>query len=494
MKPNVSRTDHASPPTTARRWCPAGWGMLASLGAVLFTANATAARPEQLPLQYTPYVIDVYITAENPADLNESAANVLRQRVTDSARSYLGAAWTMHARSAPPALEGELLARLEELTPERLVELTIESTADESRRTHKAMYVVLKGERTGWSIAVRELDFRTYHLSPVIERQRVPRWRLAEGVLQATVAAFSPVAQIGVAEGARIEGQVQAAGLVVNADSPVLVQQGEPLTPIIRRNDRLGRATPDDVLALPWTVLETLSLDGAKLQCRIHSAHHNPLGMRSRLRLQRFAQATRYPSRQTRLNLQTPGDDPSPLVGYEIVRFDDERLSVVARTDAAGSARLPPADERWRKLYVRHGDRLLARLPIVTGWSDDYTVEMPSDDIRLAAEGFVSALRQELIDTVARRRILAARIRRRIAAGQFDEAEDLLADFRTLATARDFARRLDQAQSELVADNARAQQLIDQMFSETRGVLQRYLDPDEAEALATQIARAKAEG
>ena len=38
------------------------------------------------------------------------------------------------------------------------------------------------------------------------------------------------------------------------------------------------------------------------------------------------------------------------------------------------------------------------------------------------------------------------------------------------------------------------QQLIDQMFTETKEVLRRYLDPREADALANQLAAARAEG
>ena len=445
----------------------------------------------QLPLEYTPYAIDVHVALDDPADLSTESRQRFHARLLHLASAFIGPAWTIQSGPARGAMVGEMLTRFETATAQRLVELT----AGE-HQPHKAMFVHLRTMHGHWSVAVRELDYRTYQLSPVLRTARVPHDRLTDAVLETIVAAFSPLAELRAAQGDVATGTLQASHLIPGDESPLLVRKGEPLVPIVRRNDRLGRAGPKDVLPIGWTVLETRELDGANLTCQIHSAHVNPLGGKRRLRLQRYAQAIRYPPRAARLTLQTPDELPNPLVGYDIIQRDAGTgdAHVVGRTGDDGSTVLGPSAEPWRVLYVRHGDRFLARLPMIAGWSDHYLVTLPSDDVRLAAEGFVSAFRQEIVDTVARRQILATRIRRRIADGQFDEAQALLEEFRQLAGARQFGQRMDAARAELVADNTRAQQLIDQMFNETRQTLQRYLTAGEADALAKQLAAARAEG
>ena len=163
-------------------------------------------------------------------------------------------------------------------------------------------------------------------------------------------------------------------------------------------------------------------------------------------------------------------------------------------TNERGTVILPAASQQWQLLYVRHGDRVMARLPIISGASDQYTVELPSDDVRLAAAGFLGTFRQEMIDTVARRQILAARIRRLMATGKFDEAQSLLVELRSLPTAGEFTKRLNEAQIALRADDGRSQQLIEQMFAQTRQMLAQYLDPGEVDALSKQLDASRAAG
>lgn len=465
-----------------------------AFAAALLAARASAfaaVTDAKAAWEYAPYRIEVLTAALNPADLNTADAARLHERLQKLSAAYVGAPWTLNARSALGLLRAEMLTRFDDLS----VEIVREALPDEVD-ADKLMLVLLSRDAGGWQIAVRELDLRTFHISPVIRVSDVAHSALAEQLLAALVSAFSPTARLGPADRNTVRGQLQAAQLAIDADSPVLVAPGEALLPFLRRNDRLGHAQPHDVQAIPWTVLELQQRDAAAIECRVHSAHVNPLGGKSRLRLVRYAQATRYPPRTVQLALQTPGDDPAPLVGYELVRRDGQtgRVVVLGETDAAGIATLPPAEEAWRLLYVRHGDRLLARLPIIRGARGRYDVPLHSDDARLAAAGFAAALRQEIIDTLARRQLLATRIHRRIAEGRLDDAQTLLDEFRRLDSARQFQQRLADARRELFADNARSQQLIDQMFAEIRDAAARYLDPDEPSALETELSQARAAG
>jgi uncharacterized protein HemY len=121
-------------------------------------------------------------------------------------------------------------------------------------------------------------------------------------------------------------------------------------------------------------------------------------------------------------------------------------------------------------------------------------VPLANDDIRLAAQSVVASLKQDVVDTVARRQIVATRFRGRLAAGEFDDAEKLLAEFRQLHDHREFDRRLAASKADHIADNARAQQHIDAMFAETQQVLRRYLDPQEFQRMQSQLAQARRGG
>ncbi len=460
---------------------------------VIFIASMNASA--QAPLEFTPYRIEVFLAMDDDAQFSAGERARLHTSVESLAHAQVGAAWTVSVREAKGKLRGDLLTRFHRLDAENLIAQLDDGARDGDNSPHKLMFFLLNSDRGRWSIAARELDVRTFHLSPAVSRKDVARPMLPTEIVQAMVDVFSPLAKLGTADGAVVVGHLQAGSLVMSEDSPAILKIGDPLVPILRRNDRLGRATPRDVVVLPWTVLEARSLEGSQVTCQVHTAHQNPLGRRSRLRIERFGLATRYRPAPTRLLLQTPGDDPAPLAGYELVRLNSEEGNVepLARTDAAGRASLPASDDPFEILFVRHGDRILARLPMVAGWSDFYSVALPSDDVRLAAEGFIAALRQQVVDTVARRQLLATRIRNRIAQGRFGDAESLLEEFRQLESGREFHRRLGDARAELVADNARAQQLIDEMFAETRQVIDRYLDPDEASVLARQLSSAKSE-
>jgi hypothetical protein len=342
-------------------------------------------------------------------------------------------------------------------------------------------------------LAVRELDMTTRELGPGVYREAYSRRELAGDVLDALVSAFTPLVELERAKGNAIAGKLRAAALVDDEASPLVVAPGDPLAVVLRIDDRLGRTTSDQVYPLPLTVLSVSSRDGADITCEIHAATRHRLGARASFRLSRYALAVRPPRGPTRVVLQTPGDAGRPLPDYELVEegAKGEGVRVVARSDAFGRAEIAAGDRPWRLLYVRHGEHLLARLPIITGRERELVVPLASNDVRLRAEGFVAALEQEVVDTVARRQILTARLRQKIAAKDYDAAQAVLEQLQGLTSSRDFNERLQAARAKYVGDSARSQQHIDDLFLTTRESLTRYLDPQEIERLQTQLAQAR---
>jgi hypothetical protein len=134
-------------------------------------------------------------------------------------------------------------------------------------------------------------------------------------------------------------------------------------------------------------------------------------------------------------------------------------------------------------LYVKNGETLLARLPIVVGLQPLYVAEVPDDSRRLEAEAFLRGLQSEVVDLVALRQVAAARVRLRMEEGKLDQAKLLVDELRQLKDYEKMARDLDNVQRQ-VLDPASgpltpvAQLRIEKMFQQTRELLQKYLQND----------------
>src|SRR5690606_37951609 len=111
-----------------------------------------------------------------------------------------------------------------------------------------------------------------------------------------------------------------------------------------------------------------------------------------------------------------------PLVGYAIYGKDPdaEETRLIGYTDWRGRVEVAVGEKPLEILYVRSGGALLARLPIVAGTSEVATVRLLNDETRLQAEALVRGVQATLVDLVAQRELLAARIRRSLQEGRLD--------------------------------------------------------------------------
>ncbi len=132
--------------------------------------------------------------------------------------------------------------------------------------------------------------------------------------------------------------------------------------------------------------------------------------------------------------------------------------------------------------YVRNGDTVLARLPILVGLNEKEVAELPDDSRRLEAESFLRGLQGEIVDAVARRQMLAMRIQARVKEGKGEDARKLLDELKRVATYDRLAKTLESVQRKVLATDRppipfATQKRIDTMFDTTRQMMQKYL-PD----------------
>jgi hypothetical protein len=133
--------------------------------------------------------------------------------------------------------------------------------------------------------------------------------------------------------------------------------------------------------------------------------------------------------------------------------------------------------------YIKNGETLLARLPVITGYRDLEKADLPDDRRRLQAEAFLKGLQGEVLDLVVRRKILDARIKKKIDEGKRDEAFALLDELKKVKTYDGLSSQIQGIQRRATSTDsgpvpAPVAERIDKMIDMTRVLMQKYLQDD----------------
>lgn len=469
----------------APRW--AGVALAASL--LLAGAGRAAA---QATWDYSPYTIKVWLATDAAAELTPGLAQRIAQTLTERAWVVAGAAWEVQVMACPEALNWDA-ARAPELVTTDAIESLAPATLKED---DKLFLLSLRDELTGLTVTARELDCRTRFWQPLVTRHVTQPSRIAEAAFAVLCEAFVPFGRIESAKGKEALLRVRADGLVIEEDSPARIGEGDVLVPIIRRNDRLGEPLENGIQQAAWTFLTVSTRRGTQWQCQVASGMTSPLGTRSSARTMRLGLLAKPRWETTDLAVRTSGENPVPLGGYEIYSKppDVENAELLGATDWRGRITIAPKPHPLQILYVRNGGRLLARLPLVPGLAPLVTVQVTNDDPRLFAEGYVKGLQNRIMDLVARRELYITRFRRHLEKQEIEQAQKLLEEFRSLENRSDLSRQLDQQVQRTKSSDRRVQAAIDQLFTDTRQLLLKFLDPRTSNQLAEELLRAQRAG
>ncbi len=481
---------------------PKGWtptcrrGTAVGSAAVFFVFGLIFACPSELRAQatweYSPYSVQVWLAMDNAAELTPVLAQRIGQAVSDRAWVVAGAAWQVNIAACPAALAWDAARYPDRVTVDAVLALA----PDLIKQDDKLFLLGIRDELTGLTIAVRELDCRTRLWQPVVTRHVSQPGRVADEAFAALVDAFVPFGRVESAKGKEAVVRVRADGLITGEQSPARIAERDVLVPIIRRNDRLGEPLENGIQQAAWTFLTVSGRTGNQWQCLVSSGMTSPLGGRSSARTVRLALRAKPRLDATELAVRTQGDQPAPLAGYEVYskapEADDADLLGV--TDWRGRIAVVRKPNPLQILYVRNGGQLLARLPVVAGLEPLVAVQVTDDAPRLFAEGYVKGLQNRAMDLVARRELYIARFRRHLQNKEYDQAKTLLETFRGLENRADLARQLDQQAQRVKSSDRRVQAKIDQLFTDTRQLLLKFLDPRTSNQLADELLRTQRPG
>lgn len=491
--------------------------MLAALG--LLAAASARAAAAALVWEYEPYRVDVWLAVDPAAGNRDALLAELTSALPAQIDRIIGGAWDAQVRAAPPMLTAAALTNIDQLsadawpataspirvTASAAMPSTVTATPSVENDTatqaeqppappapiDKQIVLVISESASGWQVTARELDTASGLTGRVVRQQIAQRSQLAEAAFRALLDCFAPLARIDGVEGKSVQLAWRAGKLPPRDTTLQFVRPGDLLLPVLREFDRAGQTRR--VQPLEWTFVRLDAADGSLNRGTLLSGLRSPLGRRRRGKIEQFAVVVRPPGGATWLELCSRTDADRPLVGYEVYAHtpDSPTTRFLGRTDGRGRLRIEadPTDPLLM-LIVKHGQEFLARLPIVPGLHPQQRAPVIDDDLRMAIEGYVIGMQEQLVDTIVRRKILLARMRTRIESGRAAEAQPLLDELRKLETPERFLNELASRERSIVAADPVSAAKIRKLFTDTREAIHRYLDADEIDAAQRELAKA----
>ena len=477
----------------------------------LIASMSAGSAAAQSVWELTPYRIQLIPAAASAPELTPALEEDLSADLLWRIDAVVGAPWDVTLATATPALRRAMIADVDNVA--------IEALPEDSLQFDKVMLLVVLPAATGYEVTACELDVRTRTWNTPV---RVPAWqaaKLRDAAFQAVRHAFAPLGQVASVDDDNkvVTLRLRACGLPPRDRTFVPAAPGVLFQPVIRHEDREGKLR--GIVPLPWTFLRVRRVLQAAVECDLYTGLRTPLSGRRRGQWEQLALAVVPPNRPTRLTLMSRVNPKQVLVGYDVYvqSPDSTATESLGRTDRKGSVTVQPDGDPLRLLLVKHGGMLLARLPTVpgiqqwpkvkrkepttrwrlgrapmaSGMEEPLLADVPDDDQRLAAEGFILGLQEDLVDLVTRHEVLVAQAKARLKAKEIDEADALIRQLGRLKTRDQLARELDQQNDKTYSDDDGVQRQINGMFDNTQKLLKEYLDPKVIEGLSDELAGAR---
>jgi hypothetical protein len=465
---------HAPSGVVLRLW-------LSSAARILFVLHGTLLAIANLPArthaadggwEYQPYRVQALLAIDVPGGLTEIWTIELPAYLQQRADIALAPLWLVEFKLAAGAERPQVFNRLEtqSLPPPK------ELLGDKD----KLLLLSVRRTPTGFELAAREFDQYVQRWGTTLHRECLQEVAVPEQLFHLAREALSPLAQLepDADNPQRVTLKPRGAEVPRSVDAPPWAKASDVFLPIVRRTARSGQLVENGVQPVAWTYVEAIDGKDKSLEFTVRSGSRRPFAGRRQGRTEQLAIAVRADAGPTTLHLQSRKNENKPLVGYEVLSQStgQENPTTIGLSDLAGNVRIPPGKSRVASLIVKHGGQLLAKLPIVPGAQQTVNVPLPDDDARLAAEARLAALREDLIDVVARRNILIARARQKINKNDFAGAQELLRALDELPGKPQFDLTINSAKRLLRSDDPLMQRRIDQLFQATQTLTAQFLD------------------
>ncbi|MEN6451607.1 MAG: hypothetical protein ABFC96_14030 [Thermoguttaceae bacterium] len=472
-------------PAWGERWLLRGAAFLGLAVAALVGASVAAAA-DQTVWPMTPYQVQVLVAFEPQPSLTPRLHEALCKSLAARIDTVMGAAWNTTVSAPPPALERDMVRGLAGLRADQI--------PLPPPQVDKMMLVAVTAAPGGMKVTVRDFDLRTRVLNRPIFRSVWHVATLEEAVLHATLDAFAPVARVESFNKDNVVLRPRAVGLPIGDRRLAILRPGDVMQPMTRTNDRQGNFRHATVG--PWSFFVVDKVAPEQVDARVYSGMRSALMAKGRGRIESLAIRVIPPGGATTLALKSRTEPKGPLGGYEIYSYppggNNKEPKLLGLTDQQGRLSITSDAAVLRVLLVKSGKDVLAKLPMVPGLERQASADLPNHDQRLEAEGFLFGLQEEMADAIARRNILMVLTRRRMEAGQLDEAAELMDKLNRLPKALEFSTRISQQEDRLNSSDKTIKKRIDKVMTDTREFMKR-LNPEEVDALDRELRAARHE-
>ena len=274
---------------------------------------------------------------------------------------------------------------------------------------------------------------------------------------------------------------------------------------VVRRDDRYGRPLEGGITEVVATYLFVQKLNPTgNIECKVYttgSLAKNPVRARSSSRTHKYGLLVRATENKTDLKLVDRDQPGRGLEGYTVFsktpQFPTEQNfyteeadpRTLGQTDWRGIVEVDRLSTQIRIMYVRNGQQMLARIPIVPGLDDVHIAPLPNDDLRLQVEAFIVGFQLAVMDVVIQRQVLAFRVRAKLTEKKMAEAQEIHRQFKSLPSKTDLEKRLQDRQRDFTGGSidkwSRAK--IDALFARTRLLMDSYIDLNLDAALIQEV-------
>ncbi|MEZ6055535.1 MAG: hypothetical protein R3C01_02410 [Planctomycetaceae bacterium] len=402
-------------------------------------------------IDVVPYQILVDIGISRTPEFGERFRERFLTDLTARIESRVGPLWQMTLRES------------EDLQPAS--SLLLQDLSDEQRRPpvnlpeiDQSYQLTLERDGGGYRLACQSWDVNSQTSTPMVSRTLYEPRQLADVAVEMLLSHFRPIAQIDTVseDGKTVEFRIRGGELMPPDVAVAPFRVGDYLSPYYRYLDRKQQL--QQIVHVGWTYLEVTEVNRGRMLANVISTFRSPLaGNRRRVELMGIAVKPQF--QETTLVIYPRKERDNPLAGARVDVTDrrptkedavPDRLTLL--TDRRGQVQLPvDPGHLLRYLYIISGTTVLAQVPFIPGTDARVELEIPNDAARLTAEGQVELLEAELIETVARRAVLMARIRGLSNNDKWTEVDTLMEELGGLPLKKSFDVRLRAIQQTAVA-------------------------------------------
>jgi hypothetical protein len=437
-----------------------------------------------------PYHIQISIAIDAPGGLTEQLASELPRYLQRRIDASLAPAWTCDVHIATGADRAKLLTAIAASDP---------PPPNVPKDKDKLLIAVIRTAPDGIELSAREFDRYVQRWSPPLRRNSRQDSYVPEQLFSLVYQTFSPIAQLELdpKDPRRVVLRPRGASLARSAGATPLAKPGDVYVPVLRRTMRNGELEKKNGLqTVPWTYVEATEIKDNTIVGHFQSASRRPIIVRRQGRIEPVAIALRTDPDALTLRLHSRTTAEKSLVGYEVFtqKPGDEALAPVGISDTAGQITIPPGKTPLQFLLIKHGGQLFAKIPVLAGEKQHLDLPLPDDDARLAAEASLAAVREDLVDVVARRNILISRARQKIEKKDYATAQELLRSLNDLPGRQQFKTTLDAAKRSLRSSDPQMQRRIDRLFDATDALLTQFLDMSAINKVHDELREAQSKG